>query len=152
MPTPTIAALIGSDLRGFDRFAPRLDNLLASPAPSSVDVFISTDARSLACAQKHSLLPRASVRWFSESPDTADAIRRAFGALPSSVSPHHLHQWWRLQHAWQAMARHEAHRRAVRRGEDAAVRLATGRSLADAAEAARQDVAEAVRSRRYEPM
>ena len=41
-------------------------------------------------------------------------------------------------------ARHEAHRRAVRRDEDAAVKLATRRSLADVAEAAHQDVAEAL--------
>ena len=41
-------------------------------------------------------------------------------------------------------ARHEAHRRAVSRGEDAAVKLATRRSLAEFAEAAHQDVVEAL--------
>ncbi len=105
----TVAALIGSDLRGFDRFAARLDALFASPAPE-YDAFISTDAKSLSCAHRHGLLPRPSVRWAAESPDTAEAIRRAFGPLPAGVSPHHLHQWWRLQHAWLAMERHERHR------------------------------------------
>jgi len=109
-PDATVAALLGSDLRGFDRFVARLDALLASPAGEPYDVFISTDAKSLACVQRHGLLPRASVRWAGESPDTAAAILKAFGRLPQGVSPHHLHQWWRLMHAWQAMRRHERER------------------------------------------
>ena len=106
----TVAALLGSDLRGFDRFVHRLDALLAHPEPSQPDVFISTDAKSLACARHHGLLPRSSVRWFAESPDTAASILGAFGPLAQGVSPHHLHQWWRLKHAWHAMERHEQHR------------------------------------------
>lgn len=106
----TIAALIGSDLRGFDRFVVRLDALLEPPAAEPYDVFISTDAKSLACARQNNLLPRATVRWAGESPDTAAAILDAFGPLMRGVSPHHLHQWWRLRHAWQAMERHEQHR------------------------------------------
>ena len=108
----SLAVLLGSDLRGFDRFAPRLDNLIMASGGDAVlyDVFISTDAKSLACAHKHGLLPRATVRWAAESPDTDKSILRAFGPLPAGVSPHHLHQWWRLQHAWLAMERHERHR------------------------------------------
>ena len=109
MPHATVAALLGSDLRGFDHFVVRLDDLLKPPAPK-YDVFISTDARSLSCAQKHRLLPRPCVRHFGESPDTAAAILRALGPLKTGVSPHHLHQWWRLADAWHAMERHEQHR------------------------------------------
>ena len=103
-----IAALIGSDLRGFDRFAARLDNLLLDPTLKHLyDVFISTDARSLSCAESHGLLPHAHVRWYGESPDTSAAMLRAFGPLKTGVSPHHLHQWWRLEHAWKSMERRE---------------------------------------------
>lgn len=104
----TVAALIGSDLRGFDRFATRIDALLAERQPC--DVFISTDAHSLACARRHRLLPRPTVISAAESPDTVEAIRQAFGPLGAGVSPHHLHQWWRLQHAWQLMSQHERQR------------------------------------------
>ena len=100
-----VAALIGSDLRGLDRFVPRLDQLLQRQV--RYDVFVSSDARSIACAKKHHLLPRLSVRWFGESPDTDAAILRAFGPLKAGVSPHHLHQWWRLADAWRAMEQHE---------------------------------------------
>jgi len=55
-------------------------------------------------------LPRAAVVWAAESPDTLAAIGRAFGRLHPSASPHHLHQWWRLRHAWLAMEKHEQQR------------------------------------------
>lgn len=107
-----IAALIGSDLRGFDRFTLRLDDLLLDPKlKDQYDVFISTDARSLACAEARGLLPHAHVKWYGESPDTSAAILRAFGPLKPGVSPHHLHQWWRLEHAWKSMERREKVRR-----------------------------------------
>lgn len=106
---PPIAALIGSDLRGFDRFIPRLEKLLISP-DVAYEVFISTDSHSLQCAQSHGLLPRTKVRWYGESPDTAASILHAFGPLKVGVSPHHLHQWWRLEHAWKHMEKHEHHR------------------------------------------
>lgn len=105
---PSVAVLLGSDLRAFDRFVGRLDALLADGEPS--EAFISTDARSLACAHRHSLLPRRSVRWYGETPDTAAAISEALGPLVQGVSPHHLHQWWRLRDAWQAMEWHERER------------------------------------------
>ena len=107
-PLADVAALIGSDLRSFRRFTARLDDLLSPSMP--YDVFISTDSRSIACALRHELLPRKNVVWWGETPDTADAIRRALGPLASGVSPHHLHQWWRLRHAWLAMERHERSR------------------------------------------
>lgn len=106
-----IAALIGSDLRGFDRFLSRLDDLLMDTTlRDQYDVFISTDARSLACAESHSLLPNSHVSWYGASPDTSAAMRRAFGPLKTGVSTHHLHQWWRLEHAWKSMERREAAR------------------------------------------
>ena len=109
---PSVAALIGSDLRALDRFLPRLDALLVQHdgTPSAFDAFISTDARSLACARRHRLLERPYVRWVGESPDTAEAIRLALGPLPTGVSAHHLHQWWRLADAWAHMEKHERRR------------------------------------------
>ncbi len=106
-----IAALIGSDLRAFSVFVERLDDLIVGGTP--YHVFISTDSRSLACARENRLLKRPYIQWVGESPNTSAAILGAFGPLDKRTGFHHLHQWWRLRHAWLHMEHHERHRGGV---------------------------------------
>ena len=106
---PSIAVLIGSDLRALDQFVDRLDNLFVDG--QLYDAYISTDGKSIACVNQHRLLKqRQFVRWIGETPDTSSAIRKAFGPLDPRIKYHHLHQWWRLRDAWNAMERHEKRR------------------------------------------
>ena len=112
-PEASVAALIGSDLRAFAQFSERLDDLFVGGAP--YHVFISTDARSLACAKENRLLKKPYIIWAGESPNTSAAILDALGPLEKSRGQHyhHLHQWWRLRHAWQHMERRERQRGAL---------------------------------------
>ena len=94
MTIPEVAVLVGSDLRFFAAFLPRMDDLLANHEP--YDAFISTDAKSLSCAQAGHLLARTYVRWVGVT-NTDASLRHAFGKPRPEFSPNHLHQWWRLQ-------------------------------------------------------
>ena len=110
---PPFAVLIGSDLRAFDAFLPRLDDLLrvaGSDRPAEYDAFVSTDADSHACASVAGQFERPYIRWVGVTPNTSRSMEEDAGPWRPMASPHHLHQWWRLAHAWGAMERYEARR------------------------------------------
>ncbi|KAL1526519.1 hypothetical protein AB1Y20_015229 [Prymnesium parvum] len=103
-----VAVLIGSELRGLDQFISQMDDLFVGSL--KYDVFISTDNRSMECVAFHGLFAlQQHVRWIGNVGDTDSMVRQALH-LTAAVPIAHLHQFWRLQHAWGAMQRHESKR------------------------------------------
>ena len=95
---PKVSILIGSQLRVWDKFAPKLSALCATPC----DIFISSDHKSVACARNGPSM--SNIRYMGVTPNTTEQILHL---MPNLHTFDHLHQWWRIRDAWNHMRAEE---------------------------------------------